>query len=138
MKKFISEFKTFALKGNIFDLSIGVVIGNSFNKIVSSLVNDIIMPIIGLLTGGINFTEFKINLIDPIGNKVPLTINIGTFLQNVVDFLIIALSIFIAVKAVTKLEKKFNLPQESIEKKDPDNIILLREIRDLLKANNNK
>ena len=138
MKKFISEFKNFALKGNIFDLSIGVVIGNSFNKIVSSLVNDIIMPIIGLLTGGINFTEFKINLIDPIGNKVPLTINIGTFLQNVVDFLIIALSIFIAVKAVTKLEKKFNLPQENIEKKDPDNIILLREIRDLLKANNNK
>lgn len=137
MKKFISEFKDFALKGNIFDLSIGVVIGNSFNKIVSSLVNDIIMPIIGLLTGGINFTEFKINLIDPIGSKTPLTINIGVFLQNVIDFLIIALSIFIAVKSVAKLEEKFNLQQKTSKKSDPDNIILLREIRDLLKSNNN-
>lgn len=138
MKKFISEFKNFALKGNIFDLSIGVVIGNSFNKIVSSLVNDIIMPIIGLLTGGINFTEFKINLIDPIGRKTPLTINIGVFLQNVIDFLIIALSIFIAVKSIAKLEEKFNLQQKTTKKSDPDNIVLLREIRDLLKSNNDK
>lgn len=134
MKKFLSEFKNFALKGNVFNLAVGVIIGNAFNKIVSSLVNDIIMPLISLLTGGINFTEFKITLVESIGSKSAITLNIGVFLQNVVDFLIIALSIFIAVKSVGKLEKKFNINQMTEEKNDPENIILLREIRDLLKS----
>lgn len=119
----------------MFNLAIGVVIGGAFNKIVSSLVNDILMPIIGFLTGGINFSDFKITLLEPIGSKSAITINIGIFLQNVVDFIIIALSIFLAVKIVAKLEKKININQAPQEKKDPDNIALLREIRDLLKEN---
>lgn len=135
MKKFLSEFKSFAIKGNAFNLAIGVVIGGAFNKIVSSLVNDIIMPIIAFLTGGINFSEYKIILVEPIGAKTAITINIGSFAQNVVDFLIIALSIFIAVKTVAKLEKKMNLSKPTEKPKDPDNIVLLREIRDLLKEN---
>ncbi len=136
MKKFISEFKSFALKGNIFDLAIGVVIGGAFNKIVSSLVTDIIMPIVGFLTGGINFTEYKITLVEAIGDKAAVTLNIGLFIQNVVDFLIIALSIFVTIKVIAKLEKRVKKEQKAEEKKTPEEVILLKEIRDLLKENN--
>ncbi|MDU4889874.1 MAG: large-conductance mechanosensitive channel protein MscL [Clostridium sp.] len=136
MKKFISEFKSFALKGNIFDLAIGVVIGGAFNKIVSSLVTDIIMPIVGFLTGGINFTEYKITLVEAIGDKAAVTLNIGLFIQNVVDFLIIALSIFVTIKVIAKLEKRVKKEQKAEGKKTPEEVILLKEIRDLLKENN--
>lgn len=133
MKKFINDFKSFALKGNIFDLAIGVVIGGAFNKIVSSLVTDILMPIIGFLTGGINFSEYKITLVEAFGNKSSVTLNVGIFIQNVVDFLIISLSIFIAIKVATRLENKMNIHKEDEVKKTPENIQLLTEIRDLLK-----
>ena len=136
MKKFLNDFKNFALKGNVFNLAIGVVIGGAFNKIVSSLVNDIIMPIIGFLTGGINFAEYKITLVEATKDISALTLNIGVFFQNVVDFLIISLSIFIAVKLVTKLENKINLRKEAEKpevKPVPEDIQLLTEIRDLLK-----
>ena len=138
MKKFLNDFKKFALKGNIFNLAIGVVIGGAFNKIVSSLVNDIIMPIIGFLTGGINFAEYKITLVDATKNTSAITLNIGLFIQNIVDFLIISLSIFIAVKIVNKIEDRINIHKEAEEKTIPEDIQLLTEIRDLLKENNSK
>lgn len=141
MKKFLNDFKNFALKGNVFNLAIGVVIGGAFNKIVSSLVNDIIMPIIGFLTGGINFAEYKITLVEATKDVSALTLNVGVFLQNVVDFLIISLSIFIAVKLVTKLENKINIRKEAEKpevKPIPEDIQLLTEIRDLLKESTDK
>ena len=133
MKKFFNEFKSFALKGNIFNLAVGVVIGGAFNKIVSSLVTDIIMPIIGFLTGGINFAEYRITLVEATKNTSAITLNIGLFIQNVADFLIISLSIFLALKLVTKIENKINIRKEVEEKTIPQNIQLLSEIRDLLK-----
>ncbi|MEN8075864.1 large-conductance mechanosensitive channel protein MscL [Clostridioides difficile] len=138
MKKFLNEFKTFALKGNVFNLAIGVVIGGAFNKIVSSLVTDIIMPIIGFLTGGINFAEYKITLVEATKNTTALTLNIGLFIQNVIDFLIISLSIFLAVKLVTKIENRINIHKESEKNTIPENIQLLTEIRDLLKESTKK
>ena len=137
MRAFLSEFKTFALKGNIFDLAIGVIIGGAFNKIVSSLVNDIIMPIIGVLTGGINFRDYKIFLTNPLYGTQAFTLNIGMFFQNIIDFLIIALSIFLAIKLVAKLERKKALKdkieEEKEDAKEDLTISLLTEIRDLLK-----
>ncbi|WP_338596411.1 large-conductance mechanosensitive channel protein MscL [Clostridium baratii] len=135
MKEFLSEFKAFALKGNIFDLAIGVIIGGAFNKIVSSLVNDIIMPIIGVLTGGINFRDYKIFLTNPLYGTQALTLNIGMFFQNIIDFLIIALSIFLAIKLVTRLERKKELEEEVLPEKEDETVTLLTEIRDLLKDN---
>lgn len=135
MKKFLSEFKAFALKGNIFDLAIGVIIGGAFNKIVSSLVNDIIMPIIGVLTGGINFRDYKVFLTNPLYGTQALTLNIGMFFQNIIDFLIIALSIFLAIKLVARLERKKELEEEVLPEKEDETVTLLTEIRDLLKDN---
>lgn len=133
MKKFISEFKAFALKGNIIDLAIGVVIGGAFNKIVSSLVADIIMPIVGVLTGGIDFKNYKIVLVEAVADKAAVTLNLGMFIQNIVDFLIVAFSIFIAIKILSKLDKKKNSEVKEEVKKEPEDIMLLKEIRDLLK-----
>ena len=130
MKKFLGEFKEFISKGNVMDLAIAVVIGNAFNAIVSSLVDDIIMPFVGLLIGGINFSDIKVTLGDA-------NIMFGKFIQNVVDFLIVAFTIFIVVKAFNKLQEKIKKKQEKEEKKEeakkPDDIVLLEEIRDLLK-----
>lgn len=139
MRAFLSEFKAFALKGNIFDLAIGVIIGGAFNKIVSSLVNDIIMPIIGVLTGGINFRDYKLFLTNPLYGTQALTLNIGMFFQNIIDFLIIALSIFLSIKLVARLERKKELEEEIEESKEDAKedltIDLLKEIRDILKSN---
>lgn len=117
MKKFLADFKAFALKGNIIDLAIGVVIGGAFNKIVSSLVNDIIMPLVGVLTGGVNFTDYKIVLVEAVGSKAAVTLNLGMFFQNIVDFLIIAFSIFIAIKLMAKLEKNKTKEEKATPKK---------------------
>ena len=130
MKKFLGEFKEFISKGNVMDLAIAVVIGNAFNAIVSSLVDDIIMPFVGLLIGGINFSDIKVTLGDA-------NIMFGKFIQNVVDFLIVAFTIFIVVKAFNKLQEKAKKKEEKEEKKEaakkPDDVVLLEEIRDLLK-----
>ncbi len=128
MKKFLGEFKTFISKGNVMDLAVAVVIGNAFNAIVSSLVNDVIMPFIGLLIGGINFSDIKITLGDA-------NIMFGKFIQNIVDFLIVAFTIFIVVKAFNKLQEKTKKKEEKKEEapKKADDILLLEEIRDLLK-----
>lgn len=137
--KFLNEFKAFAMRGNVVDMAVGVIIGGAFGKIVSSLVADIIMPPIGFLVGGVNFTELAITLKVPeIINGVqtaPVTINYGNFLQAVFDFIIIAFCIFMLVRLISRFSKKEESkpaapPQPSTEEK------LLTEIRDLLKERN--
>lgn len=118
---FFSEFKSFAMRGNVVDLAVAVVIGAAFGKIISSLVEGIIMPLIGLLLGGINIADKSIT----IGHAV---VKWGLFLQSVVDFTIIAFSIFIALKAINSLQKK----QEASPPKPSEEVVLLTQIRDLL------
>lgn len=139
MSKFIQEFKSFAVKGNAIDMAVGVIIGGAFGKIVSSIVNDIIMPPIGWLIGGINFTDLKWELpsvdINGVATINPATINYGNFLQTTFDFFIIALCVFFIIKAMTRLSKKNdNKPTEPVSPPKPTNEEkLLVEIRDLLK-----
>ena len=102
----LSEFKTFAMRGNVIDLAVGVVIGTAFGKIVTSLVNDVIMPPIGLLLGGVNFTDLSITMKEAIGDVAAVTLNYGRFIQTVVDFLIVAWAIFILVKGLNALRRK--------------------------------
>lgn len=133
---FLSEFKAFAMKGNVIDLAVGVIIGGAFNNIVSSLVNDIIMPLIGSLIGGTDFKNLKI-VLNSVGPE-PATLAYGQFIQNVVDFIIIAFSIFIMIKVIGKLNRKKEAEKENVveEVKEPEltrEEILLTEIRDLLK-----
>lgn len=151
MGKFIEDFKAFALKGNVVDMAVGVIIGGAFGKIVSSLVNDVIMPPIGVLTGGVDFKDLKVILkeaapavLDEAGNEVAaateaVTLNYGMFIQNVIDFLIIALAIFFMIKGITRLtelskkkeaEKAAEPAPEPAPSKEE---VLLAEIRDLLK-----
>ncbi|QLH54489.1 MAG: Large-conductance mechanosensitive channel [Candidatus Kapaibacterium sp.] len=134
MGKLFEEFKSFALRGNVLDMAVGIILGSAFGKIVSSLVNDIIMPPIGLLLGGINFTDIKIFLKEATANQVAVTINIGNFIQIIVDFLIIAFSIFLIIKLFNSLKKKKEekvVEQPQVSKTE----ILLEEIRDILKSN---
>ena len=116
------EFKAFISKGNIFDMAVGVIIGGAFGKIVTSLVNDIIMPLVGIIIGGHDFTGLTLKVKD-------VTITYGMFIQNVVDFLIIAICIFLVVKVMAKFKKK----EEEKPAPTPEEILLLREIRDSLK-----
>lgn len=129
---FIKDFKDFAVKGNVIDLAVAVVIGTAFGKIVSSLVNDILMPPIGLLTGGIDFTYLKWVLKE--GNEAAeeVAITYGQFIQNVLDFVIIAFSVFMVIRAYRRLErKKEEAPAPSYVPTNEEK--LLAEIRDLLK-----
>ena len=127
MKKFFGEFKTFISKGNVLDLAVAVVIGGAFNAIVTSLVNDIIMPLVGIIIGGIDFSSLKAT----VGTA---EVMYGNFLQNVVNFLIVAFTIFVVVKAFNKLQEKTKKKEEKKEEvKKADEVILLEEIRDLLK-----
>lgn len=126
MKKFIEEFKAFAMKGNVVDLAVAVVIGAAFGKIVSSLVTNIITPLIGVLMGGVDFT----NLSTTFGKAV---ITYGVFIQSVFDFVIIAFVIFLVVKAIAKVKEKEEAPKEEKPAATPENIVLLREIRDSLR-----
>lgn len=130
--KVISEFKAFAMKGNVIDMAVGIIIGAAFGKIVTSVVNDIIMPPIGLLVGGVNFSELKFVMKDAVGNNPAVTLNYGNFLQVTFDFLIVAFAIFILIKAINTANKK-----EAAKTATPDlpskEEILLSEIRDLLK-----
>lgn len=141
MKKFFNEFKEFAMKGNVVDMAVGVIIGGAFGKIVSSLVNDVIMPIITMLTGAADFTDLSIVLRKPIVDATGKTVSegillkYGSFLQNVIDFLIIALVIFMMLKVINKLaqlRKKAEI-EEAVEEKGPTTEEILSEIRDLLK-----
>ena len=131
---FIKEFKEFAMRGNVIDMAVGVVIGGAFGKIVSSLVGDVIMPIIGVLTGGVNFSDLKITLKDAVGDTAAVTVNYGSFIQTMVDFTIIAFCIFCVVKAINSLKKsKVEEPKAEEPAPIPEDVALLTEIRDLLK-----
>ncbi len=126
---FIQEFKAFAMRGNVIDLAVGVIIGGAFGKIVSSLVSDVFMPILGLISGGVNFSELKLTLVEAAGNEPAVTLNYGQFIQQVFDFTIIAFAIFLFIKAINKLSK----PKEEAPSAPPAEQVLLTEIRDLLK-----
>lgn len=140
MKKFVEEFKEFAMKGNVIDMAVGVIIGGAFGKIVSSLVNDIIMPVITLLTGAADFTQLSIVLKEPVvenGKTVSegIAIMYGNFIQSAIDFLIIALVIFLMLKFIMKLSslRKKEEEEKVEEPAGPTTEELLIEIRDLLK-----
>lgn len=123
------EFKEFAIKGNMLDMAIGIIIGAAFGKIISSLVSDIIMPPIGVALGGIDFSKLAITLKKATLSAEAVTLNYGLFLNTVIDFLIIAFAIFIVVKQINKFKKK-----EKAKKVEPtEEVLLLREIRDQLK-----
>ena len=133
---FISEFKEFAMRGNVIDMAVGVVIGGAFGKIVSSLVGDIIMPVVGAITGGVNFTDLKLTLKEAAEGAPAVTINYGSFIQTMVDFLIIAFCIFCVIKTLNTLKNKLPKEEEEAapaEPETPADIALLTEIRDLLK-----
>jgi len=137
---FVSEFKTFAMRGNVMDMAVGIIIGGAFGKIITSFVNDVIMPPIGLLVGGVDFSDLKLIMKAAVMNgtelvKPAVTLNIGTFINTVIDFVIIAFAIFMMIKAMNNLKKKEEekpapapaVAEPSAEEK------LLTEIRDLLK-----
>ncbi len=135
---FLTDFKNFAMRGNVIDLAVGVIIGGAFGKIVSSLVADIIMPILGVLVGGVNFTELKWVLKAPREingvEQAAVTLNYGNFLQVTFDFLIIAFSIFLFVKLVTRFTEKRKAQARAAAVPEPSaEVKLLTEIRDLLK-----
>jgi large conductance mechanosensitive channel len=123
----IKEFKTFAMRGNVVDLAVGIIIGGAFGKIVSSVVADVIMPPVGLLVGGVNFTSLVITLKEASGKTPAVTLNYGNFLQTVFDFLIVAFSVFMLVKVMNVLQKEKEAPAA------PKQEVLLEEIRDILR-----
>ena len=129
MKKIFNEFKEFISKGNVIDMAVGVVIGSAFSKIVTSLVNDVIMPLVGIVIGGLDFTSLSIKVKDS-------EILYGSFIQNIVDFLIIAACIFTVIKIINKFKKPKKEEPKPVEV--PEDIKLLTEIRDLLKKENKK
>ena len=133
---FVKEFKEFAMKGNVIDLAVAVIIGGAFGKIVSSFVADIVMPLIGLLLGGVNFTDLKWVIKDAVMEngveKAAATLNYGNFIQVTIDFLIIALAIFLAIKAMNSLKKKEEPAPEAPAAPSAEETVL-GEIRDLLK-----
>jgi len=128
----MQEFKEFAMRGNVVDLAVGVVIGAAFGKIVSSVVADVIMPPIGLMMGGVDFTDLKVVLKDAVGETPAVTLNYGSFLQTCVDFLIVAFAIFLLVKAMNSLKRKEE-EAPAAPPPPPAQEVLLTEIRDLLR-----
>ena len=142
MASLIKEFKDFAMKGNVIDMAVGVIIGGAFGKIISSLVNDILMPLVGALIGNVDFTTLSATLrapkLDSAGEvvKQAVTLNYGNFIQVAVDFLLVAICIFLVIKAINKakaLAEKKKDEEPAAPAPKPDDVVLLEEIRDLLK-----
>ncbi|MFC5524592.1 large-conductance mechanosensitive channel protein MscL [Rhodanobacter ginsengisoli] len=130
----LQEFKTFAMRGNVMDMAVGIVIGGAFGKIVSSLVNDMIMPPIGWLTGGIDFSELKwvikpADASNPAHKIAEVAINYGSFINTIITFIIIAFAIFMMIKAINRMQRK----QDEAPAAPAADVVLLTEIRDLLK-----
>ena len=138
---FVKEFKEFAMKGNVMDMAVGVIIGGAFGKIVTSLVNDVLMPVISLVTGGIDFTNLFVNLSDDTKYKTlaeaqeagASLLAYGQFIQNIIDFVIVAFCIFLMIKGMNKLNRKKEEPEAPAAPAGPTQEELLAEIRDLLK-----
>jgi large conductance mechanosensitive channel len=128
---FVSEFKEFAMKGNVVDLAVGVIIGGAFGKIISALVDKVLMPVIGKVLGGVDFTTLVLPLAEAgADGKGGVSIGYGAFIQTVVDFLIIALCLFVIIKAMNSTKKA---PAPAAPAAPPEDVVLLREIRDALK-----
>lgn len=130
MKTFLNEFKAFIHRGNVIDLAVAVILGASFNKIVSSFVNDVLMPLISILLGGFSFTELVYVIKEASETSVALTLNYGLFIQNIVDFLIIAFTIFMVIKVFSQFEKKQAVEEEKAPTENE--LSVLKEIKDLL------
>ena len=133
MKKLIEEFKEFALRGNVIDLTLGIVLGGAFTKIINSLVSDLIMPLIGVISGSINFSSLTWT-IKQINTGNEIIVRYGAFIDATVNFLIIAIAMFIAIKAINKLKR--DKPEEPAESLEKEEVQLLREIRDSLRDRN--
>ena len=138
MKKFLHEFKEFAMRGNVLDMAVGVILGGAFGKITTSLVNDVFMPLIGTLIGGVDLGKLNIVLKDAVmnGEEVvapAVTLGIGTFLTTVIDFILVAFVIFLMIKTINRFHKKKEEDPKPEEPKGPTTEELLTEIRDLLK-----
>ncbi len=138
MKKFLDEFKEFAMKGNVLDMAVGVIVGTSFSSIVNSLVNDIFMPLIAALTGEVQFTELKLVLKGL--DDTAITINYGNFIQTVVNFLIVAFCLFMVVRSINKFKASLESKKEEKkeEPKQSDELIALNKIIELLEENNKR
>ena len=131
----IQEFKSFAMRGNVVDMAVGIIIGGAFGKIVSSFVKDVIMPPIGVLIGGVDFSDLAITLKEAVGDAPAVVISYGAFLQTLIDFIIIAFAIFMAVKVMNSLKKKEEEKPAAPPAPSKEEV-LLTEIRDLLKDRN--
>jgi len=140
--KLVNEFKTFAMKGNVVDMAVGIIIGAAFSKIVTSLVNDVIMPPIGLLVGGVNFADLKFVMKEAAGGAPAVTLNYGNFIQVIFDFVIVAFAIFLVIKAMAMARRKEeSVPTATVPKSEPipgKEELLLTEIRDLLRKSVDK
>lgn len=133
----LKELKSFMMRGNVVDMAVGVIVGGAFGKIVSSLVSDVIMPPIGYILGGMDFSNLKFVIKEAVDNVPAVTINYGTFIQTILDFVIIATAIFFAIKGMNSLQsKKEEVPAEPAAPTKEE--VLLSEIRDLLKEQNKK
>ncbi|WP_275419407.1 large-conductance mechanosensitive channel protein MscL [Halopseudomonas maritima] len=130
--KLLDEFKTFAMRGNVIDMAVGIIIGAAFGKVVSAFVNNIVMPPLGLLIGGVNFTDLSIVLKEAEGEVAEVAIGYGLFIQSLVDFVIIAAAIFVAVRVMNNLKKKEEAAPAAPPAPSKEEV-LLTEIRDLLK-----
>jgi large conductance mechanosensitive channel len=128
----LDEFKEFALRGNVVDMAVGIIIGGAFGTIVQSLVKDVIMPPIGVLLGGVDFSDIKLPLRGASGGKEAVTMNIGTFLNNVISFLIVAAAVFMLVKAINELRKRIETQPPKAPPAPPPSEVYLKEIRDAL------
>jgi large conductance mechanosensitive channel len=129
----LKEFKEFAVKGNMIDMAVGIIIGAAFGKVVSSLVKDVLMPPLGLLIGGVDFTDLAITLKAAADRAEAVTLNYGAFIQTIVDFLIVAFAIFVAIKVINTLKRKEE-EAPAVPPKPSNEELLLSEIRDLLKT----
>jgi large conductance mechanosensitive channel len=128
----LSEFKEFALRGNVVDMAVGIIIGGAFGTIVQSLVKDVIMPPIGLLLGGVDFSDIKVPLRSASAGKEAVTMNVGTFLNNVISFLIVAAAVFMLVKAINELRKRIEREAPKAPPAPAPSELYLKEIRDAL------
>ncbi len=136
MKKFLREFKEFAMRGNVMDMAVGIIIGGAFGKIVSSFVADVIMPPIGLLLGGVDFADLTVTLKAATADAPAVMLRYGSFIQTVVDFIIIAFAIFAMIKVVNMMHRKKTAATEAAPPPPTKDQELLTEIRDLLKKGN--